>query len=142
MSNPYPILPIDKGSNPLQEFASPKKALAQNISDNASASSVISVTHNTTALEVFAGGGPAVIRWVPRTETAAVAPAGSVIAIAGGTANFDNVIGTNEVRRFAIPIEVQGTFAQSVQGINRAEGLYQRVAIISRGVTSVIVSEF
>ena len=136
----YPKLPVDAGMNPMQEFPFAKKALTRYAPENASASSVVTLTHNTTTLEVAAVGAPAVIRWIPRTETAA-SPAGSVISDAG-TANFDNVVPVGTVRRFAVPIEVQGGGVQSIQGINRADGLYQRVAYKSIGVASVLVTEY
>ena len=65
----------------------------------------------------------------------------SVIAIAG-TANFDFIVPTATVRRFVVPQSVVGSYA-SVQGVNRAEGLYSGVAYISAGVaSSVLTSEF
>lgn len=137
MSNPYPSLPHSTDMQPMQWFPAPKLANARYASENSTASSVISVTHNTTTIEVAAVGGSAVIRWIPTTDTTA-----SVISIAGGTANFDHVIGTGDVRRFALPIERIGSQQQSVQGINRAEGLYQRVAIKSIGVASVLLTEY
>lgn len=141
MSNPYPQLPRDTGSEAMQGFPAPKLALEQYTNENATASSVISVTHDTTMIEVAAVGGTAAIRWVPRTETAAVAPAASIITIAGSTANYDHIVPSGSFRRFAIPIEVQGSY-QSVQGINRSAGLYQRVALKSIGVASVLLSEY
>src|SRR3990167_9424816 len=133
MINPYPVLPHDKGNNVMQEFPAATSVLAMYASENSSTSSVISVTHDTTTIEVAAVGGPAVVRWITTGNTEA-----SVISIAGSTANFDHVIGTGTVRRFVLPIESVGSYAASVQGANRAEGLYQRVAIKSIGVASVL----
>ncbi len=87
-------------------------------------------------------GQAAVVRWVPTTETAAVSPFASVISIAGATANFDNIVPVGQVRRFTVPIERYVNSMASVQGANRDLGLYQRVAIKSTGVGSVLTAEF
>lgn len=137
MINPYPQIPLDKGNTPLQEFAAPFIARKQYTNENGTASSVISVTHDTTMIEVAAVGGPAALKWIPTTDTTA-----SVITIAGATANYDHVISSGTIRRFAIPLERAGASPASVQGANRANGLYQRVAIKSMGVSSVLLSEF
>ena len=134
--NYAPNLPREKGGEPMQEFPSPKLTLQQYASENSSASSVISVTHNTTALEIAAVGGAAVMKWITTGNTNP-----SVISIAGSTSNFDHVIPTGTMRRFVIPIE-SNPQTGSVQGINREIGLYQRVAIKSIGVASVLLSEY
>ncbi len=131
-----PRLPIDAGGNSMQELPSAIKAKATYGSENATASSVISVTHDTTGIEVAAVGGAAVVRWVPTTDTAA-----SVVSTASG-ANFDHVVPTGTVRRFVLPIERYGGTPASVQGANRLNGLYQRVAIKSVGVASVLLTEY
>lgn len=130
-------LPRDRGGEALQEFPAPKKALEQYTSENATASSVISLTHDTTSLEVAAVGGSAALRWVPTTDTTA-----SIITIAGATANYDHVIPTGTVRRFAVPQETQGLQQGSVVGLNRGAGLYQRVAYKTFGIGSVMAIEF
>lgn len=135
-------LPRDRGGEALQEFPAPKKALQRITNENATASSVISVTHDTTSIEVAAITGSAAIRWVPQSETAAVSPFASVITIAGSTANYDHVIPTGTVRRFALPFETQGLQQGSVVGLNRGAGLYQRFAIKTFGIASVMTSEF
>ena len=129
-------LPQDKNGEAMQEYPSPKLALARYASENSSTSSVISVTHNTTTLEIAAVGGAAAMRWVTTGDTQA-----SIISIAGTTSNFDHVIPTGTMRRFVIPIE-SNPQTGSVQGINREIGLYQRVAIKSIGVASVLLAEF
>lgn len=135
--------PLGDNDTPLYDCPPAVKAVAQYVYENGTASSVISVSHNTTAIEVAAGGAGAVLRWIPSTETAAVSPFASVIAIAGATANYDHVIAANTVRRFVIPQEStpnQGT--SSMVGENRAYGLFQRVAIKSQGIGSVLTSEY
>ena len=141
MSNYAPRLARDKDGNPMQEFNLPTSVLATYARDNVTASSVISVTHDTTALEVAAVGGAAVMRWVRTADTEA-----SVVSAADLTENFAHVIPTNTVRRFVIPIESIPTsgasFSASMVGVNRKEGLYQRVALKTVGVASVLVTEF
>lgn len=130
---PYKPLPRDATQTEMQEFATPFKAIVTRNRDNASASSVITLNDNTTTIEVVSTGGPAFIRWVATSDTA-----GSVIS-AGVTANFDNAIASNTVRRFAVPIE--SFVAQtSVVGLNKQYGLYNRVAII--GLASVASTEY
>lgn len=144
-TNPYKNLPVDKMGQPMQEFPAPYLANARYVNENGVASSVITVNDKTTSLEITANGGAAIMRWVPRTETAGVSPFGSVIGVAGATANYDHVIPANTMRRFAIPIEVQYTAPSSMVGANTMNGLYQRFAIKSAtllGLSSVLTSEF
>jgi hypothetical protein len=126
----------------MQEYPAPKKALKQYMGTNTIASSVISLDHATTSIEMAAVGATAYMRWVPQTETAAVAPAGSVIAVAGSTSNWDHVIPAGVTRRFVVPRETAGASPGSVVGLNRQEGLYQRVAYITPVAASVLTSEF
>ncbi len=140
MSNPYPKLPQDKNGMAMQEFQSAKKATDSWLSENATASSVLLLGHDTTALEIHAVDKDAVIRWV--AATGAAAGVTSVVAIAGATANFDAVIPAGTVRRFAIPVEVANSEAASVQGVNRSEGLYNRVAWKTQGISSVFANEY
>lgn len=116
----------------------PVKAIARYVYENGVASSVLTLTQNTTAIEVATGATPAVMRWVATSDTEA-----SVVAIAGATANFDHEVPANAVRRFVVPIEsAPNQGYSSMQGTNRAEGLYQRVAIKSQGVGSVLTTEY
>ena len=145
-TNSYKQLPQDKMGQTMTEFAAPFISNARYTNENAVASSVITVNDKTTTIEVTANGGAAILRWVPRTETAGVGAAGSVIGIAGATANYDHVIPSNTMRRFAIPIEVStGNAPSSMMGANSLNGLYQRFAIKSAallGLSSVLTSEF
>lgn len=133
-----PKLPTDASGQAMQELPSAVKAKARYTNENATASSVISFTHNTTGIEVAAVGVSAALRWVPTTDTEA-----SIITIAGATSNYDHVIPAGTLRRFVVPIESQGTTPASVQGVNRLNGLYQRVAIkTAGGVGSVLLTEY
>lgn len=127
------------GNNQIPMFDAPPavRAIARSVSENATVSSVLSLTHDTTAIEIGTGGTAAVMRWVATSDTQA-----SIVAIAGATANLDHVIPANTVRRFVVPIESNPDSTSSVQGANRLNGLYQRVAIKTQGVASVLVSEY
>ena len=136
MSNNYaPNLPRDKSGEAMQEFPSPTSVLARYGAENATASSVISLTHDTTLLEIAAIGNSAVMRWVRTADTQS-----SIVSAVSG-ANFNHVIGVGTVRRFVVPIE-SNPQTGSVQGINRELGLYQRVAIKSIGTASVLLVEY
>jgi hexokinase len=134
-TNPYPQIPVDKMGTPMQEFVIHASVKAAYGKEDASASSVITMTPDTTALEVAALGTAAVVRWVRVADTQA-----SVISGAGG--NFAYVVPANDVRKFAVPIEVMYQAPSSMVGANIQNGLYRRVAIKSVGVGSVLVSEF
>lgn len=137
MANYAPPLGYDKNGHPIQNAPPPSSVLASYNNENATASSVISVSHNTTLLEIAAVGGPAVMRWVRTGDTQA-----SVVSAVSG-ANFTHVISAATVRQFVIPREAGGSYGASVQGVNRAEGLYQRVAIKSAaGASSVLLTEY
>lgn len=125
------------GGAPMSDFPAPIKAKARSTNENATASSVISVSHDTVQLEVAAVGQAAALRWVATSDTEA-----SIVTIAGATANYDHVIPSGAVRKFAIPIETRGAQQGSMVGANRLNGLYQRFAIKSMGIGSVMVSEF
>lgn len=144
MSNIYAAgTPVGNNQIPLFNSPPPFKAIIQYLGENGAASSVVTLSQNTTAIEVAAQSNPVALRWVPATETAGVSPFGSVIAIAGATSNFDHVVPANMVRRFVVPIEVapnQGYSSQ--QGVNRLEGLFQRVAYKTQGIASVAVTEY
>ncbi|MBX4188445.1 MAG: hypothetical protein KW793_04950 [Candidatus Doudnabacteria bacterium] len=129
-------LPVDESRTPMQDYPPAVLAKATYASENSAASSVISVTHDTTILEVSAVGGPAVMKWIATSNTGA-----SVIS-AAGTANFDHTIPTGMFRKFVIPKESSNVPANSIVGVNRREGLYQRVAIKAVGVSSILVTEY
>lgn len=119
----------------------PLKAIARYASQNAVASSVVSLTHDTTAIEIAAQSAPVIMRWIATTDTEA-----SVFGNAS-IMNFDHVVPPNEVRRFVVPIEsavntTVGATITSVQGANREYGLFRRVAYTTQGIASVYVSEY
>lgn len=128
-------IPNDKAGNPLTENQVPYKALVSIVSENATASSVITLNDNTTDLEIVAVGSPVFISWVSRSDTNA-----SVVSSVGGQANFDNVIPAGTVRKFVVPIERQ--VAASIVGANIANGLYNRIAYKSGGIGSVLTTQY
>ncbi len=141
MSQNYaPSIPSDREGHELQEFAAPFKANARYGTNNATVSSVITLSDNTTAIEVSAMGQSVALRWVPATETAAVTPFASVITT-GTSANFDHVVPPNYFRRFVVPVETQGV--NSIVGIGVQAGTYRRVAVMSSATaSSIMVTEF
>lgn len=138
-TNPYPNEPISKQGSFLHDYVTHASIKAVYASENASTSSVITLTPDTTVLEIAAiGASPTggAMRWVRTADTQA-----SIIS-AAGTANFAHVITNNTVRKFAVPIEVMYQAPSSMVGANILNGLYRRVAIKSIGVASVIVTEY
>lgn len=125
-------LPKDRNLTPMQEYPSPIPAKVITVSENASASALISLGANTTELEVGTQGGPGFIRWIPIGAAST-----SVISAASG-ANFDHFIPSNSYRRFVVPIEKM--VQSSIAGLNVQNGLYARVAYI--GTASVLTTEY
>jgi hypothetical protein len=114
----------------------PKKALKQYYSSNATTSSVLTLTEDTTAVEITTGTTAAALRWIATTDTAA-----SVVGVPGATANWDNVVAAGNTAYLRVPIEAT-TGVQSIMGLNRERGLYRRLAYISLGLGSVMTAEF
>ena len=140
--NPYPPLPHSRAGDGLQEYATHASVKAIYASENASTSSVITLTPDTTAIEIIAiGAAPiaGVMRWV--ASVTGFGAATSVIS-AAGTANFDHVIPNNTVVKIAVPIEKMYQAPSSLEGANITNGLYGRVAIKSIGVASVLLTEY
>lgn len=131
-------LPHGKDGTEFQNIPPPLTAIARSAAENSSASSVLTVSSMTTAIEIAAVGAPAAMRWVATSDTQA-----SVVS-AVASPNFDYIIPTGTVRRFVIPQErvPSNNPLGSVQGINLELGLYQRFAIKSIGIASVLTSEY
>lgn len=146
--------PLGNNGVPQFEAPPPVRALARNGNTNQSASSVITLTDDTTAIEIgVAGTGGAMMKWISASDTS-----GSVFSISsvGATSppNFDHFIAPGRMRRFVVPVEgfksglyyygSPSTIATTSQaGENIASGLYKRVAIVTAGgVASVFVSEY
>lgn len=133
---PYTALARGEDGVEFQNSAAPFQAVVRYPASTAAVSSVITLSDNTTTLEVGAiGGGGIAIKWISLSDTQA-----SVLA--QGAANFDNFIPADTVRRFAIPRETQGT--ASIVGANKQNGLFNRVAWIAVAApsSSVIATEY
>ncbi len=124
----------DINGNDIQNAAIPQPAIVTTTSENATASSVITLNDNTTDLEVAAVAVTGFVKWITRSDTTA-----SVIA-AAGTANYDVVIPAGTVRRLVVPRETQGT--SSIVGANIANGLYNRVAYKTAGIGSILATQY
>lgn len=135
MSNSYsPQTPRGKDNEQKIGYVPAKIALASYNDENAAVSSVQSLTHDTTEIEVAAVGQGIAGRWAANQATSVVT--------AAGTANMDFIVPSGEVRRYVVPRETSGSYA-SVQGVNRAEGLYQNIAYKTlAGNGSVLTIEF
>lgn len=127
-------LAIDARGNPLQEFPTPFVAIKIDASENNLVSSVITLTDDTTVIEVAATGAAAMLRWIPADNTNP-----SVIS-AAGTSNADHSIPANAVRRFVVPIETLGI--TSIVGANKRNGLYNRVAVKSVQIGSILTTQY
>ena len=135
--------PIGNNSVPFQDAPPPYIALATNVRDNAAASSILILTHDTTALEVAARGGPAYIKFLTQA-TVDSSVAGTSVISAVGTANFDFAIPADTVRRFVLPIAtINNDLGYSSQvGANIANGLYRHVATITGAIASVATTQY
>ena len=135
--NIYPALPVDGNNEPLQNYG-PPKASQSVTSGSALVSSVITLTDNTTMIEVGAasgqGGSAILLKWIKTTDTGASVTSG----------NYDNFIPPNYFRQFAVPLEVTGVTGASVVGANTLNGLYKRVAFIAHGspAASIYTAQF
>lgn len=134
--NYAPNTPRDKGNTEKVGYPPALVALARTHKENTGTSSVLLFTHDTTEIEVTTTGLGVAGRWAANS-------ASSVVVSAGGTVNFDFTVPTATTARFVIPRSVVG-FYGSIQGVNRAEGLYPGVAYISLtgGNGSVLTTEF
>lgn len=123
----------------------PVKALEQYYAENTAVSSVITLTENTTAIEIAAGPTPVIMRWVSVADGTTAAT--SVIALPLANANFDHVIPANTVRRFVVPIEgatnqQAGATTTSMVGARVEYNLFARVAYKPQSIGSVYVAEY
>lgn len=142
MSNYAKKLARDVTGEAMQEYPAPFKTVASvYFRDNLPPSSVVSLSQDTTLLEVGSFGGQGtVIRWVPIGET----PGNfytSVIS-SGLGANYDHWVPAGTYRKFMVPKETQGQIgAMQIGSVN---GLYQRIAISNAGLTasSVLVTQY
>lgn len=140
MRNYAPNIPRDKDGAQLHDSPPAMTALARTNKENASASSILLLGHDTTMLEVAAVNQHIAMKWLTQA-TIDSSVAGTSVITAAGTANWDNIIQTDTVRRFVVPIATNPETG-SVQGINRELGLYPAVAFkTTAGNGSVLTAE-
>ena len=110
-------LPLDKNNYPYP--APPAKTSYQSQNGVPLASSVLSLTPNTTVLQIMVIGGQlgnaAIIgKWGSASVTAT---------------NYDFMVNSGQNAPFVVPINTFGTGTQSVAGIQTQLGLYSTVAL-------------
>ena len=114
----------------------PFKAIARYYTENGVTSSVITLSQNTTAIEIASGKSAVIMKWVAVTE---VSTAGTSVL----SSNYDHVIPEGEVRRFVVPIEVNNPQGYgSFVGANIENGLFRRVAYANTSIGSVFATEY
>lgn len=131
-------VPMGNNQMPASYIAPPAiKAVISRMSENAVASSVITMSQNTTAIEIGTQGQTALLRWITvGTTDPSVFGNASVM-------NYDHVIPPNTLRRFVVPIEVNNPQGYSSQvGLNIENGLFRRYAWITQAVGSVYSNEY
>lgn len=122
----------DSNNIPFYPTHIPTSTLGSVNRENAAASSVTTLTDNTSIIEVTAVTTAAAIRW-------AINQATSVVTAATG-ANFDNIIPVNTTRTFVVPRRAAAI--PSIVGVNIKEGLFNNVATISTGTGSVLIAQY
>lgn len=135
MKNYSPDTPLSKDGIIKEGYVPAKLALASVNKENTSTSSVMLFTHDTTEIEVAPVTVGVAIRWATNSATSVVT--------AAGTANWDSVVPAGESRRYVVPIQTFVTDSSSIQGVNRANGLYPGVAFKTiAGAGSVLLAEY
>lgn len=141
MSNYAPVIPRDKDNAVKDGYPPAKTALSRTTKENASTSSILLLGHDTTELEVAAVNQHVALKWMSQS-TIDSSVAGTSVLTAAGSGNWDNIVQTDTVRRFVVPISTHNPGA-SVQGVNRQLGLYPAVAFkTTAGNGSVLTAEF
>jgi len=142
MQNYAQITPRDKGGYPRDGVVPAMTAKVRTNKENAATSSILYLGHNTTEIEVAAVGQHVAARWFTQGDIDSSVVTGSSVQTAVGSENWDHLVQTDTVRRFVVPI---ASFAQagSVQGINRALGLYTAIGYKTfAGNGSVLTTEY
>lgn len=139
--NYSPGTPVDKFGIAKYNYPPAKIALASQNKENASNSSILLLTQDTTELEVCATGQNVAGKWLSQA-TVDSSVAGTSVLTASPT-NYDFMVANNTVRRFVVPVAVFNADQGSVQGANRANGLYPAVAFKTfAGTGSVLTAQF
>ena len=140
MANYAKELPLDKNNYPASLV--PAKLSNQSQAGNPTASSVLTLTANTTVVNVMAiaglnGAGGILGKWV--TAAQVTSGASSVTAT-----NYDFMVNSGQNLSFVVPVSTSGTGSQSVQGINPTLGLFPAVSLKAATAqsTSVFTAEY
>ena len=143
MSKNYsPELPLGKMGEIKTNYVPAKVALTAQNKENASASSILLLTHDTTEIEVTASGQNVAGKWLSQAVVDS-SVAGTSVLTAFGTANFDFMVSNNNTERYVVPIATTGQSSGSIMGVNRREGLYPAVAFKTfAGNGSVLTAQF
>ncbi len=135
------MVPRDQGNYPRDGVVPAVLAKARTNKENASASSILYLTHNTTEIEVAAVNQHVAVKWYDQA-TIDSSVAGTSVITAVGSGNWDHLVQQDTVRRFVVPI-FSNPQVESVQGINRELGLYPAVAYKTfAGNGSVLTGEY
>lgn len=120
-------LPVDKNNNPYT-VSIPNFPAAQSWGSVFVASSTIGLSDRTTVVQIAAVGAPALVKWGSGTVS---------------SSTFDAVVPGNTQITFVVPQSVFASNA-SAMGANGANGLYNKITVLSVGTTqgSVFGSEF
>ena len=137
------MTPRDKGNNPRLDMIPAMQARARQNDENASASSILYLGHNTTELEIAAVGQHVAARWFNQSDIDSSVVTGSSVVTAAGSGTWDFIVQKDTAQRVAVPI---GEFVQdssSVVGINRKLGLYTAIGYKTlAGNGSVLTAEY
>lgn len=141
MANYAPEVPKDKNGNPLITLGPPKTAYVATNRENASSSSILLLSDNTSEIEIMAVGQHVAGMWLSRAEVDSSVAATSVLT-AAGSANFDFMVPNGTVRFVVVPRSTVVADYGSMMGINRANGLMPAIAFKTlTGNGSVLTAE-
>lgn len=132
-------IPSDRDGKTMTASPPPFVANATLARENASTSSAFGLNTNTTVVQVTTTGSATAVKW-----------GSSVIGVsmAAATSNYDVMVPANSQLLLVVPRFSAGipnwnaNQNPSIQGLNRSEGLYTHMALISGGISSVFVAEY
>lgn len=138
--NNSPGIPVDRNGHTKQSYVPAIIAKVATNKENASASSILYLGSNTTEIEVAAVNQHIALKWLTQAVIDS-SVAGTSVLTAAGSENWDNMVQTNTIRRFVVPIAQAGV--NSVVGLNFREGLYPAVAFKTfAGNGSVLTGQY
>ena len=141
----YPGTPQGKEGEFKIGYAPAKVALARTVKENAAASSILLLTHDTTELEIAAATGSTLGiagKWLSQATVDSSVAGTSVITAASGP-NWDFIVPNGTIRRVLVPIATNVQSSGSIMGVNRKYGLYPAVAFKTLvGTGSILTAEF